>query len=287
MQKEKLAKILFMIFLMVLSFSVLTRIIPESKFVQETIQHLEESQNTIMKFSGTTIATSLSLSALPNDFASPLASTVSDLNTYFIFIFAVLFVEKLGVIEGIKIALVWMIPAACILYIAAILTSKEMFKNFAKKLLILGISIIMVIPISTHFTETVCADYLTYVDETIEEADAGANKINELMAEENEDATFFDKLTDAFKTAIRDVNDLLAYFKNVVKKCVNSVAVMIVTTFVLPMLTMLLFRWLLTELFALHLPVPKVSVKLPKELKKRFTKETDLIEVVNDDEGQE
>lgn len=287
MQKEKLAKILFMIFLMVLSFSVLTRIIPESKFVQETIQHLEESQNTIMKFSGTTIATSLSLSALPNDFASPLASTVSDLNTYFIFIFAVLFVEKLVVIEGIKIALVWMIPAACILYIAAILTSKEMFKNFAKKLLILGISIIMVIPISTHFTETVCADYLTYVDETIEEADAGANKINELMAEENEDATFFDKLTDAFKTAIRDVNDLLAYFKNVVKKCVNSVAVMIVTTFVLPMLTMLLFRWLLTELFALHLPVPKVSVKLPKELKKRFTKETDLIEVVNDDEGQE
>ena len=277
MQKEKLAKILFMIFLMVLSFSVLTRIIPESKFVQETIQHLEESQNTIMKFSGTTIATSLSLSALPNDFASPLASTVSDLNTYFIFIFAVLFVEKLVVIEGIKIALVWMIPAACILYIAAILTSKEMFKNFAKKLLILGISIIMVIPISTHFTETVCADYLTYVDETIEEADAGANKINELMAEENEDATFFDKLTDAFKTAIRDVNDLLAYFKNVVKKCVNSVAVMIVTTFVLPMLTMLLFRWLLTELFALHLPVPKVSVKLPKELKKRFTKETDLI----------
>ena len=287
MQKEKLAKILFMIFLMVLSFSVLTRIIPESKFVQETIQHLEESQNTIMKFSGTTIATSLSLSALPNDFASPLASTVSDLNTYFIFIFAVLFVEKLVVIEGIKIALVWMIPAACILYIAAILTSKEMFKNFAKKLLILGISIIMVIPISTHFTETVCADYLTYVDETIEEVDAGANKINELMAEENEDATFFDKLTDAFKTAIRDVNDLLAYFKNVVKKCVNSVAVMIVTTFVLPMLTMLLFRWLLTELFALHLPVPKVSVKLPKELKKRFTKETDLIEVVNDDERQE
>ena len=284
MQKEKLAKILFMIFLMVLSFSVLTRIIPESKFVQETIQHLEESQNTIMKFSGTTIATSLSLSALPNDFASPLASTVSDLNTYFIFIFAVLFVEKLVVIEGIKIALVWMIPAACVLGILAIVFEKEMFKNFAKKLLILGISVIMVVPMSTHFTETVCADYLTYVDETIEEADAGAGKINEIMAEGNEEATFFDKLSDAFKTAISDVNDLLAYFKNVVKKFVNSVAVMIVTTFVLPMLVMLLFRWLLTELFALHLPAPKVSIKLPKELKNKFRKETDLIEVVNDDE---
>jgi predicted PurR-regulated permease PerM len=269
---------------MVFSFTVLTHVIPESKYVQDTVKHLEDSQNTIMKFSGTTIATSLSLSALPNDFASPLASTVSDLNTYFIFIFAVLFVEKLLVIEGIKIALVWMIPAACVLGILAVVFEKDVFKNFAKKLLILGISVIFVVPISTHFTETVCADYLTYVDETIEEADAGANKINELMAEETEDATFFDKLSNAFKTAINDVNDLLAYFKNVVKKCVNSVAVMIVTTFVLPMLVMLLFRWLLKELFALHLPVPKVSIKVPQELKKKFAKETDLIEVVDDDE---
>ena len=284
MRKEKLVKILAIVFLMVFSFTVLTHVIPESKFVQDTVKHLEDSQNTIMKFSGTTIATSLSLSALPNDFASPLASTVSDLNTYFIFIFAVLFVEKLLVIEGIKIALVWMIPAACVLGILAIVFEKEMFKNFAKKLLILGISVIMVVPMSTHFTETVCADYLTYVDETIEEADAGAGKINEIMAEGTEQATFFDKLSDAFKTAISDVNDLLAYFKNVVKKCVNSVAVMIVTTFVLPMLVMLLFRWLLTELFALHLPAPKVSIKLPKELKNKFHKETDLIEVVNDDE---
>ena len=284
MRKEKLVKILAIVFLMVFSFTVLTHVIPESKFVQDTVKHLEDSQNTIMKFSGTTIATSLSLSALPNDFASPLASTVSDLNTYFIFIFAVLFVEKLLVIEGIKIALVWMIPAACVLGILAIVFEKEMFKNFAKKLLILGISVIMVVPMSTHFTETVCADYLTYVDETIEEADAGAGKINEIMAEGNEEATFFDKLSDAFKTAISDMNDLLAYFKNVVKKCVNSVAVMIVTTFVLPMLVMLLFRWLLTELFALHLPAPKVSIKLPKELKNKFRKETDLIEVVNDDE---
>ena len=284
MRKEKLVKILAIVFLMVFSFTVLTHAIPESKFVQDTVKHLEDSQNTIMKFSGTTIATSLSLSALPNDFASPLASTVSDLNTYFIFIFAVLFVEKLLVIEGIKIALVWMIPAACVLGILAIVFEKEMFKNFAKKLLILGISVIMVVPVSTHFTENVCADYLTYVDETIEEADAGAGKINEIMAEGNEEATFFDKLSDAFKTAISDVNDLLAYFKNVVKKCVNSVAVMIVTTFVLPMLVMLLFRWLLTELFALHLPAPKVSIKLTKELKNKFRKETDLIEVVNDDE---
>lgn len=273
----KLPKILLAIFIMVFSFTVLTYKVPESQYIQKTIERLEDSQSTLMAFSGTTIATSLAISALPDDFASPLASTVSDLNTYFIFLFAVLFVEKLIVIEGIKISFAYIIPAACILYIISILTTKEVFKTFATKLLILGISLIIVIPISTHFTEVVCEDYLIYVDETIADADAGAGKINEVMATSNEDATFFDKLSDAFKTAIRDVSDLLTYFKNVVKKCVNSVAIMIVTTFVLPLLTLMLFRWLLKELFSLHFPIPNIQIKLPHKKQKNSAKPTDLI----------
>ena len=274
---EKLPKILLAIFIMVFSFTVLTSKIPESQYIQNTIERLEDSQSTLMAFSGTTIATSLAISALPDDFASPLASTVSDLNTYFIFLFAVLFVEKLIVIEGVKISLAYIIPAACILYVISILTTKEVFKTFATKLLILGISIIVVIPISTHFTEVVCEDYLIYVDETIAEADAGAGKINEVMTTSNEDATFFDKLSDAFKTAIKDVSDLLTYFKNVVKKCVNSVAIMIVTTFVLPLLTLMLFRWLLNELFALHFPTPNIQIKLPHKKHKNGTEQPDFI----------
>ena len=270
---EKHVKILFAIFIIVFSATVLTHKIPETKYVQETIDSLEESQNTIMTFSGTTIATSLAISALPDDFASPLASTVSDLNTYFIFMFAVIFVEKLLVVEGIQIALSYIIPIACLLYILFTLTSKEIYKSFATKLLILGISIIVVIPFSTHFTETVCSDYLDYVDETIAEADAGAAKINEVMSSSDADSTFFDKLSNAFKTAIQSVSDLLTYFKNVVKKCMNSVAIMLVTTFVVPLLILMLFRWLLNELFSLHLP----QIRLPHKGQSNTTNQLPLI----------
>lgn len=259
----KTAKVLFFVFIAIFSFVVLARKIPEAEFVQNTVERLEESQNTIMTFSGTTIATSLAISALPDDFASPLASTVSDLNTYFVFMFAVIFVEKLLVVEGIKIALMYIIPIACLLYVLSLLTARDRFKNFGMKLMILGISIILVIPFSTYFTETVCEDYLDYVDETIAEADAGAAKINEVMVSGSEDASLFDKLSNAFKTAIRSVTDLLTYFKNVIKKCVNSVAIMMVTTFVVPLLILMLFRWLLKELFALHLPVPTLPIRPP------------------------
>ncbi len=276
--KEKSAKILFALFLIIFSATVLSCKVPETKFVQESVEYLEESQNTVMKFSGTTIATSLAISALPDDFASPLAGTISDLNTYFIFLFAVIFVEKLVVLEGIKVSLQWIIPIACGFYILSLLFKKEVFQKFAVKLLILGLSIIMVIPISTHVTESVCADYLDYVEETINETDAGASKINDVMNSSDKDTTFFEKISNAFTTAIESVSDLLTYFKNVVKKCMNSVAIMIVTTFVVPMLILLLFRWLLNELFSLHLTIPDRVIKMPVKTEKSEKKETGFAE---------
>ena len=258
----KLAKCLAAVLVLVLSVFVLAQKIPQTKMVNDTIESIEESNKTIMEFSGATITTSLALSAFPNDFATPLASTLSDLNTYFIFIFAVLFVEKLIVIEGVKIAFVYIIPAACILYIAYVSLEKAFFKNFAMKLAILGLAVVFVIPLSTYFTEKVCADYLAYVDETIEEANAGAEKVNEVMATGEEEADIFDKLSNAFNTAIQGMSDLLDYFENVLKKCVNSIAIMIVTSFVLPLLTLFLFRWLLNELFGWNLPKQPINIRL-------------------------
>ena len=276
---EKLAKVLLAVFIIVFSANVLYYKIPETEYLKSTVESLEESQNTIMTFSGTTLAASLALSALPDDFGTPLANTISDLNMYFVFILIVVFVEKLIVIEGTKISLAYIIPAACILYVIFMLTSKEVFKKFANKLLILGISLVVVIPFSTHFTEKVCDDYLVYVDQTIEETDAGATKINEIMSSSDEEATIFDRLSNAFKTAIQSVSDLLTYFKNIVRKCVNSVAIMIVITFVLPLMILMLFRWLLKELFALNVSLPNVQIRLPHRKQKNSMEHVESISV--------
>lgn len=256
---EKIVRILFVVFIMVFSMNVLFYKIPETKWVQESIESLEKSQETIMTFSGTTIATSVAMSALPDDFATPLAQTISDLNVYFVFMLIVVFVEKLLVVEGIKIALAWVIPIACVLYVAYILSTKEVFKDFSKKLLILGIAVITVIPVSTHFTETVCDDYMVYVEQTIEETEAGADEINNSTS------------------VIQNVSNMLTYFKNVVKKCVNSVAIMVVITFVVPLLVMFLFRWLLKELFALHIPIPDRKWMDLQNKVKGLMKKTELI----------
>lgn len=278
-----LVKVLLAVFFMILSIFVLAYEVPQTEYVQSAVNSLEDSRTKVMEFSGATIATSLAITALPDDFATPLADTLADMNTYFVFIFAVIFVEKLLVLEGTKFSFGYIIPIALGLYIFGTLCTKESVKVFGKKLLIFGLAVVLVIPVSIHFTQKVCADYLVYVDETIEEASDGAQKVNEIMATDEDEATIFDKLSAAFKTAMSGMSDLLEYFKNVIKKCVNSIAIMMVTSFVLPLFVFFIFRWLLKELFSLNLFMPQINLTLPGKGKKEMPETRDLQEKEEDE----
>ena len=257
----KAVKILLAVFLMVISICVLAEKVPEMEYVSNSIENLDESRDRVMTFSGATLTASTAISLLPKDWANPLANSLADMNKYFIFIFAIIFLEKLIVIEGIKIAFTYVIPVACGLYIFFLFLGKEKMKEWAIKIAILGAAIVCVIPFSIDFTQRVSEDYLAYVDETIAEANAGAEKIYEIKAVNEEEDTFLEKISDVFVNAYQGVKDLFTYFNNLTKRCINSIAIIMVTTFVLPLLTLVFFRWLLKELFSLNLniTVPKIK----------------------------
>lgn len=258
---EKTVKILFLVFLMVISICVLAEKVPEMEYISKSIENLDESRDRVMTFSGATLTASTAISLLPKDWANPLANSLADMNKYFIFIFAIIFLEKLIVIEGIKIAFTYVIPVACGLYILFVFGGKEKMKEWAIKIAILGAAIVCVIPFSIDFTQRVSEDYLTYVDETIAEANSGAEKIYEIKAVNEDEDTFLEKISDVFVNAYQGVKDLFTYFNNLTKRCINSIAIIMVTTFVLPLLTLVFFRWLLKELFSLNLniTIPKIK----------------------------
>lgn len=240
-----------------LSVFVLSDIIPKTKFVQHSIDNVEQSRNTVMEFSGAVLATSIAISALPDDFASPLANIMAGMEKYFVFILMVLLIEKIILMEGTKLAFLIIIPAGCIIYTIGYYCRKVFCINLGKKLTILGCALFLVIPCSTYVTEYVCADYMEYVNETIEDTKNGSEAINGVMEEEDSEQTIFDKLSGAFETAIQGVKDLLSYFNNMIRKCINSIAMLIVTTFVLPLVNLFIFKWLLGELFHINLTIPK------------------------------
>lgn len=258
-------KILSLLLIAALSFFVITEKLPESAFVKSSIESVENSSSTVMKFSAATLSTSLAISALPDDFATPLAEILADMNVYFVAILVVLFLEKTLIIYGIKAAFALLIPLACAAGILSVAAKKDFLKGFAVRLCILGLSVALVVPCSTHLTNYVTSDLLIYVDETIQETEEGGEKLNEAMTDSTENSTLFQKLSELFKSAIRDISDLMLHFQNTIRRCMNSIAILILANFIMPLLTFFLLKWILKETFRTALPVLSAPRSKPTE----------------------
>lgn len=255
-------KILSLFLVAALSFFVATEKIPEASFVRSSYEHVDENRGTVMKLSAATLSTSLAMSALPDDFSSPLAKTLSDMNIFFVGILVILFLEEILILYGIKLAFAFAVPVACGLWLLSILLNMNSLKNFGVRLIALGLAVAFVVPCSTHITEYVAADLTRYVESTIQETEDGANKLNEAMDGGTQDQSMFEKLSDLFQTAIRDISDLMLHFQNTIRRCMNTIAILILTNCVMPLLTFFVLRWVLKETF--HIVLPAMPIKSPR-----------------------
>ena len=228
--------------------------LPEAGFVQRSLESVEESSDTVMKFSAATLSASLAISALPDDFATPLADSLADMNIYFIAILVVLFLEKILLRYGIKAAFAVLVPAACLLKIGYVAFGKNFLKSLAVRLFALALAVAFVVPCNTFITGVVAADLTEYVNETIEETEGGAGKLNEAMAGGEEEKTIFEKLSDLFQTAMSGISDLMQHFQNTLRRCINSIAILILTNCLMPLLTFVFLKWILKELFQITVP---------------------------------
>lgn len=249
-------KILSLSLIAALSFFVAAAALPESGFVRDSVESVEDSSNAVMKLSAAALSASLAISALPDDFATPLADSLADMNLYFVAILVVLFLEKILIRYGIKAAFEILIPLACAAGILFVVTRRRFLKGLAVRLCILGLASAFVVPCSTRISKIVASDLTAYVNDTIEETEAGAGKLHEAMEGGAEDQTIFEKLSDLFQTAIRDISDLMLHFQNTIRRCMNSIAILILTNCLMPLLTFFLLKWILKELFQIAIPAP-------------------------------
>ena len=97
MLSEKYARVTIQVLLLLLvgaiSFFFVTTWIADTGFIQQSLESVEKSNQTVMKFSAATLSASLAISALPDDFATPLAESLTDMNGYFIAILIILFLR--------------------------------------------------------------------------------------------------------------------------------------------------------------------------------------------------
>jgi len=248
-KKATIAIILLVVLAMVSMFAV-GPYVSSAENMSGIIESLDDKQGTAMKMTVVTTAISVGASFIPGGDA--FAKTLSDLNTCMIIVLCVIFLEKylLTLLGAATFKVI--IPVAAVLAIIAIVMNNDKARNaaakFAIKLAILGLGIFIAIPASVWVSDMVYDTYEASIQQSMEEAEETAETVE---GAENQNA--FEKLASKLKGGLTGlINDIGEKINNLVE----TTAIILVTTCLIPILTMLFIFWLIKQCLGIDIKPP-------------------------------
>lgn len=203
---------------------------------RHSIEKTEEKITSVMTLSGGAAATSATLSLLPGDVCTPIATQLAELAKYFLLVLSSLYLEKFLISLSGYITFGFMIPVACILLGVTVLTGKRNLSRTAGKIALVGVIIFLIVPASVWLSDMVYQTQASKVNDTIEE-------YNDLTIEGDSDGGFLSELTSITSETIDRVTSFI-------DNLLESLAVMIVTSCVIPILVFVFLIWLVKTIFS-------------------------------------
>ena len=134
---------------------------------------------------------------------------------------------------------------------------KDIFGKLGAKILVFGLALYAVIPVSVHASQLIYNTYQESINATLEETDKMISQTQETTDEalsgqqttdqETDEGIFsglIDKAKDTIDKAKNSVGIASEQFKYMLNKFIDGLAVLIVTTCLIPVLVMVFFVWL-------------------------------------------
>ena len=247
---KKMAKIIIPLIIALISMLVMARFASSPEFHEKTIQSLDEKKITVMELTATSTAVSAAITLIPGDVGNPIAEKLADLSSYFLLVLCALYLEKyLLTITG-WITFMILIPAACVLFSVNVVCGKEILKRIATKMVVFGAAIVLVVPASVKVADMIEATYDASIENTIESAKQTAEEIEGNAEDEGVISGIISKIKDGVKNVTTKIETVLSNF-------VEALAVMIVTSCVIPIVVILIFIWLIKMMLGMDLNVQK------------------------------
>ncbi len=238
---------------------------------QGTYASLDEKRTNVTELMGVTAASSTAISLLPGDAGTPIADQLADLSGYFMFILAAIYLEKWMVTITGMLAFKILIPVACgILILAQIIAYRaggsisetdetslyamsDKWKEVGVKLILFGLMVFAVIPVSGIVTERIDASYQQSVQQTIEDTRNDAQKIRDTVGEEKDEGVV-ERLFNKVKGGVAGQLDK---FENTLNRITEAIAVLIVTSCAIPLAVLAFFIWLIKLLTGINITIPR------------------------------
>lgn len=277
MENEKQKKILFAlipIVIALLSFFVIARFTSSTEFNAKTIQSLDDKKTTVMELAAASTAASAAITLIPGDVGTPIANKLADLSSYFLIVLCAIYLEKYLVTITGYAAFKILVPIACVFFSGYLLWRKEILRVVAQKFLLFGLAVYLVIPASVKVADMIETTYASSIESTIETAKQTTDEIESETVEsgqvddkssneksqsdsdsdskENAGGFFsglFNKVQEGVSTATANVENVLNNF-------IEALAILLVTSCLIPILVLIFFVWLVKMLLGLNIDIP-------------------------------
>ena len=231
---------------------------------------LDEKTETVLKLMAASTVTSAGISAIPGDTATPIAEKLADFSEYFLLILCVLYAEKylltlipLGVFRA-------MLPLTCLTFIAGRIWNPRFMDRQGVKLLLMSLALLAVIPLSIRTSDLIYDTYRESIDTTIASAEQLSDETSELAAAEDTNMlrSILNRLSETKDSITEKASAVMNRF-------VESLAVMVVTSCVIPILVLLFFVWIIKQLTGVDVRelAPRAPVR-PRGGRRREEEET-------------
>ena len=204
LNSKKSICIIGLVIVALLSIFVFSKVASSPEFHAKTIEKLDEKKIMVMELTAATATTSTLIAALPSDATSPLANQIIELSEYLLIIIGVIFLEKVLLTLTGYVTFSFLIPISCVLLGIYLYIKKDILKVLAIKLLLFGLIIFTVVPISVKVSDLVENTYDTTITQTIEET---KNLGNEIEDNTESEEGFWSGLVTKAKDVISDIGD--------------------------------------------------------------------------------
>ncbi len=302
--KQKCITAAVLLLVAILSITVVGKYVSAPENHQKTIASLDEKKQTVMELTAASTVTSALITLLPGDTATPIAEKMADVSGYLLVVLCAIYLEKYLVTITGYVAFTYLIPIACGLWILNLAFENATVRKLAAKLAVFGLAISLVVPASVKISDLIGDTYQAQIEATIEDAkntqsilensgvvddtnatettgttEASETVTGNVQEKENNNSGSVSNIFDWAKDAISGAKDSVANVvenvtistEELVQKVENSlnhfieaVAVMIITSCVIPMLVLLLFFWMVKIVLDVDLSGVKIKGMLPE-----------------------
>lgn len=203
---------------------------------EHTIESIDQKVGTVLELTAATTATSALVSALPGDTATPIADKMADFSSYFLLVVSILYLEKYLVTVTGYAAFMILVPLALVFLAIGLYRRPAAMKRLAKKLGIFAAALYLAVPMSIGVSDIIYDRYEASIQETIADATNASND-DALLEESDEGESILSYITSGARGAMDWATTKLNMF-------IKALAVMVVTSCLIPVLVFLFLVWL-------------------------------------------